>query len=369
MSTVLRVPGRGAASRPDAGASERRFAHVDGLRAVAALWVVWYHALIAFQPGWDGGLTPVLTAGELGVPMFLVLSGFCLAFPVLAKGRTRVELRSFALRRALRILPPYYLVLAVVAAAQQFRFVAERTVERATDLPDLLAHLFMVHNLLPDHILRTSGPFWSIALEVQLYVVFPLLLLLMKRPWIPLAGSVALAGAWWLAGPALLGIPADAPHHTDTGNTAFAYWNALPSLLPVFVLGMVAAALLVRAWTAPPWLAAGAVGLLSAGVALRHAIDWPVPSRVVVGVATALLLLLPLGGRLRGLLSWKPLILVGEASFTLYLVHMPILRLVAAVVGSGPVATVVAVAVAVGAAIAIARVIERPLHQLARRLS
>jgi peptidoglycan/LPS O-acetylase OafA/YrhL len=353
-----------------------RIGHVDGIRGLAAIWVVAYHAQLGFLPSLSTGpIGFLLGPGVLAIPIFLVVSGFCLTFPVVSKGRSRVHLKSYAIRRALRILPPYYIVMIGLAALQRLPIVAEQTVREVTDLPDFAAHLFMVHNLWPEHMLRISGPFWSIALECQLYVLFPLLLVLVNRPRVLLTGALALAATWWLAAPQLIGtIPFDAPLGTVEGDTAFAYWNSLPSMLPLFVLGIVTAWRLARPVCAPRWSARLGVGLLMVALFVYELVDWPIASKLIAGGGTALILLLP-SGRVGRALTWQPLVRIGEASFTLYLIHQPLMSPVwKLTAGRLPTPLLILVCAAtVTAAVAISlpvsRFIERPFHQLARRVA
>src|SRR5579864_4178376 len=98
-----------------------RFDHIDGLRGIAILMVVIHNswltsALVTDQHTLAGRLiTSVLQEGEEGVSLFLVISGFCLAYPVLrrrARGdRHWLDIRQFAARRVYRIIPPYYAAL------------------------------------------------------------------------------------------------------------------------------------------------------------------------------------------------------------------------------------------------------------------
>lgn len=379
MATITREPTFTTADpgqRAAANGAPRRISHVDGLRGLAALWVAIYHAQLGFLPHWDSGpVAVVFGAGSLGVAMFLVLSGFCLTYPLVARGRTRVELRSFAIRRAMRILPPYYIVMFGLAGLQLVPMVAERTARQLTDGPDLLAHLFLVHNLWPSHAMRISGPFWSIALEFQLYLLFPLLLLLVRRPRTLMLGALAVAGAWWLAAPHLLGsASADAPLGTTQGDAFFTYWSSLPSMLPLFVAGMVAAWALIRPRRFPAWTAAAGAGLLAAAVILDRSVAWPMPGRLLAGAGTGLILLLPVG-RIGRFLGWRPLVRLGEASYTLYLVHFalmsPMWELSAGRLhGSALVlAEAVAVSASVGVALVLSKLIEQPFHKLARRLA
>ena len=95
--------------------------HVEGLRAVAALIVYVNHA---YAQTWNPDLTPPpdgllslvsysLIAGHLSVTVFIVVSGFCLALPVVATGELRGGAGAFFKRRARRILPPYYGAVAL----------------------------------------------------------------------------------------------------------------------------------------------------------------------------------------------------------------------------------------------------------------
>jgi peptidoglycan/LPS O-acetylase OafA/YrhL len=262
-----------------------------------------------------------------------------------------------------------------LSGLQQLPLVAERTVREVTDLPDFLTHLFLVHNLWPDHIVRISGPFWSIALECQLYVLFPLLLVLMKRPWVPMAGAVAVAGAWWLASPHLLGpSPFNVEVGTGQGDAAFAYWNSLPSLLPLFVLGMGAAWMLAGPRRIPTWTAPAGLSLLVAAIFVDNFVAWPVAGKLVAAGATALMLLLP-SRRIGRFLCWRPLVRVGEASYTLYLIHYPFMALMwklSAAYLHGPVlvlACLAVVASSVLVALVLSKVIEQPFQRQAWRLA
>src|SRR5690348_11481008 len=98
--------------------TSRRLAGVDGLRAAAALWVVFFHirsfsqAKFAHVPGLD----LFLRSGSTGVSLFLVLSGFCLYIPF-AGGRTdRFRAGRFFLRRCRRLMPAYYVSLVLAVA-------------------------------------------------------------------------------------------------------------------------------------------------------------------------------------------------------------------------------------------------------------
>src|SRR5580765_5188837 len=93
-----------------------RIAGIDGMRAIAALSVFGCH-LVAYwhlQGRLPLKLTPLSELGAHGVDLFVVISGFCLALPVARSGLV-LDSTNFFIRRAARILPPYYVALAACA--------------------------------------------------------------------------------------------------------------------------------------------------------------------------------------------------------------------------------------------------------------
>ncbi|WP_439624077.1 acyltransferase family protein [Gemmata sp.] len=171
---------------------------MDALRGVACLWVVLVHTQHTF------GLATVPEAigprvwasfaltGYLGVNLFLVLSGFCLAYPV-TKREWRLGLREFAVRRWWRIYPPYVAALAVCYLVA-LRFGPDRAfLSPLRGWGDLLAHLTMTHNLVPEYATTGGVVFWTLALECQLYAAFAL----------AIVPAVRVAGVWWVAAAAL----------------------------------------------------------------------------------------------------------------------------------------------------------------------
>src|SRR5436190_4496676 len=92
-----------------------RFAAVDGLRGVACLAVVLHHAYYhAGRYQWPLGLPRLLSYGYLGVEIFFVLSGFCLAYPLLNTAKPAASWSTYAKRRARRILPAYWAALILL---------------------------------------------------------------------------------------------------------------------------------------------------------------------------------------------------------------------------------------------------------------
>lgn len=158
---------------------------IDGLRFVAIAWVVLFHIYVALS---THGAVPApwpensdLT--KRGVELFFAISGFILGIPF-ASARLRsapaVNLKSYFLRRLTRLEPPYFISLFVWAAAQ---WVTARR-PFADMAPHLVASFFYLHNLVFGAFERAvEGVAWSLEVEVQFYVLVPLL-----------AGLFAIAG-------------------------------------------------------------------------------------------------------------------------------------------------------------------------------
>lgn len=170
---------------------------IDVLRALAIILVFLHHAQICLFPGYhitgyadDGtlALTGVRSAllnfspaafGYTGVHLFLIISGFLIHAGTLkleAKGLP-FNGKTFFSKRFWRIYPPYLLALLFFCFAVQ----GSRYLLEGHKLWDLLSHALMVHNLSDSTFNSINPSFWSIALEVQLYLVYPLLLVLRRR--------------------------------------------------------------------------------------------------------------------------------------------------------------------------------------------
>ena len=308
------------ATRP---AGPRRLSGLDGVRAVAALFVVENHVFLRAFPGYPVDHAPWWAAefiyGRFAVVVFIVLSGFCLAAGPALAGWRLDGIREFARRRAWRILPAYWAALAF-----SFAMTLYVVAQPGWPLPTRRS-LFVNGALVQDAILVPSPnrAFWSIAVEAQLYVIFPLLILVARRlhPAAMLAAVVV---------PVLgLGLLA---HGGDAG-AARVVLQYTPDLAVLFALGVAAAGLLpVVERTSRPWLR---IALLLAGPAfallamagstwtLDH-LFWvdltlgPAIACVLLAVATGQ------AGRPGRLLDSRPLRRLGSVSYSLYLTHGPI---------------------------------------------
>jgi peptidoglycan/LPS O-acetylase OafA/YrhL len=140
---------------------------LQGLRGLAVLAVVLYHCHARLVGTWLYG--PLLW-GWGGVNLFFALSGFLIT-SILIEARDKPHyFRNFYMRRALRIWPVYFLLLAVCYAVPNW-FLGD-TLAHQTHWQTLVAYLFFVQNLRHTVLPGTLGPTWSLAIEEQYYVVW-----------------------------------------------------------------------------------------------------------------------------------------------------------------------------------------------------
>jgi peptidoglycan/LPS O-acetylase OafA/YrhL len=316
----------------------RRLAHLDGLRGLAALAVVLHHAWLTIWPFEYGraprGLarvTDVLAYGHFPVGVFIVVSGFCLMRPVCAAGELGGGALAFLRRRARRILPPYYaavglsllLVWTVVGADTGTHWDISVPVSAAGYLGNLL--------LLQDVVGagQVNHAFWSIAVECQIYLLFPALVVLWRRR----GAATALAAAAAIS--AALCILVSALPVMGRLNLA----GLTPQYLFLFALGMLAAQLAVSGHARcdrVPWALVSALAAVAVVVAVAllgrdgsfRAFPWLDP---LVGLAAAALLVSTArepASRLRTILSTPRVAALGAFAYSIYLVHAPLVQLV-----------------------------------------
>jgi peptidoglycan/LPS O-acetylase OafA/YrhL len=294
------------------------FANFDGLRALCILAVLWHHA-----PVWYAWTAPHQIAGRgfLGVDMFFVLSGFLITTLLLReRARTgRSALGGFYARRARRILPPYFLVVTAVAV---FYIGLRGETQWLDELP--FYYLFLA-NFLTEH-MPFLGPMWSLAVEEQYYLVWPLLMILMPpRALVGLvlalvAVNVAGGGGWL----APLGL-----RPVEWGPLTLQLPNA--TYAPI-LLGSLGAILIdhPRGFAAlAPWLTRPGAGWAAlAGVALvagwgpADVRGWPNLAMHLLMLAALMAMALREQGALARTLRWAPLARLGRVSYGVYLYHL-----------------------------------------------
>lgn len=303
-----------------------RVVGLDGLRGLAALYVLvghcWLYTFRGFPantgPGWLGWLM----YGHLAVVFFLTLSGFSLAISPARKGWQLGGTARYARRRAWRILPPYWAALVFSL------MVAWAVVPQPNSGPPTGGSVVVYGLLLQDNIVvpTPNGAFWSIAVEAELYVVFPLLLLIRRR-----LGAATLLAAVTVPVVAIgLLTPPGSPVEKLSGLTL--------QLAPLFVMGMLAAGILTASDRIRrlPWhwlaaLAAAPVLLLMLGKGSVWTVNHLYWIDLAIGPAFALLLIAVSTRRpapLVWLLATRPVRTLGSFSYSLYLIQLPIVLVI-----------------------------------------
>ena len=352
----------GAVRRPP-----RRLGSLDGLRALAVAAVVVYHLDDRILPG-----------GFLGVDVFFVLSGYLITSLLVSEHRRSgsIALREFWKRRARRLWAAAWIVLAVVALAGLANLWGA---DRQAMLPgEILAAVAHIENYWVlghgGYLSQFAAPspvrhFWSLAVEEQFYLVWPLVML-------AALGAVrryGRAAMFWVLG--TLGVASVAigwvvsPEQAYLGTATRA-------------IALIVGALLAWWWSATPlaaprsertrrivavWAVLGAAVLL-VGMVVMHPHDEVMHKGgflVVAAAAAGVTAVAVVPGGAAAWLSWAPLVWIGRRSYGIYLIHWPL------IVAMGPgrdtwlVALVVLPTTVLGAA-ALHALVEQPLTE--RRL-
>lgn len=182
---------------------------LDGLRGIAILLVLVHHLTI-YRPeqGVDSWIASVPLFGWCGVNLFFVLSGFLITGILLDSRDSDSYYTSFYARRMLRIFPLYYLVLFVALVLLPMLPDLHRVIVGSNPIPDQLPYWFFLTNFSIADRGMTHGWLdiaWSLAIEEQFYVVWAIVVLLCPPRWLgplcaavlivePIARSIALAG-------------------------------------------------------------------------------------------------------------------------------------------------------------------------------
>ena len=299
---------------------------LDGLRGIAALWVVLHHTFILT----GGRGMPILSWGKLAVDLFMVLSGFLMGHHYMLRRASKPwespsTWADFWARRWFRISPLYYALLAaalifgpfigdqrdLVAAIWPATATAAARYNDAS-LTNIAMHVTYLFGLVPGYAFRTALPDWSIGLEMQFYLAFPFIMLALHR-FGPLRAGVFLVLA-------CLGLRWVVP--------GFAGSFPMPSFLPlklyVFMIGIwMAMALASRQ---PGRYLLASVGVSAVYVLLDRSMEAVARVMVVMGLFYMILpTASPVRDRIAAALSNRVARFMGDTSYGLYLLHLLLL--------------------------------------------
>lgn len=297
---------------------------IQGLRAVAVLAVMLFH----FNPTW-------LPGGFVGVDVFLVISGYLIARILLARkaqpdyhlGGT---LRYFYASRLKRIAPAYFAMLVLVSLLAAVLFLPQ-------DLTIYKKGLNQAVWFNSNHYFAGFGDYfapanheqpllhtWSLAVEIQFYLLAPLLVLLLPA-----------RALQWLLAALLIGLTALAEYRLRILGIQQETYYSLYARLPAFFAGALVALWMHAAGEGKPWLGSLGLVLVLVSAAIQSRLGpFPGVLALLPVAGAALILLRPVQGTVGQLLASKPMVWVGELSYSLYLWHWPVLALLRYYTGS-----------------------------------
>ena len=301
---------------PSAPRGRMRLARLDGLRGLAAMGVALHHTGYFHQ---GAALFAALGAGGLAgwisvsgwslVDLFFVLSGYVFAHVYGAPGQLRAPgaMADFWVARFARLWPLHVVILALVAL---FAWGGVNTLGR------LLLHLTMLQGLAIGQPLSFNLAAWSISVEIMAYGVFAIGAWAGDRALLWISVLAVVGSAWWLAMVGIAGGP----------------W--LGEVIPRGLLGFFGGQLLWRgrAWGARcPWPVL--IAVLAVALWLQRGDYSPLVPMGLLGWPAAVLLALRVPLLERGPIAW-----LGERSFGIYMVHLPILLGLISISGGWPAA-------------------------------
>jgi peptidoglycan/LPS O-acetylase OafA/YrhL len=297
---------------------------IQGLRAVAVLVVVLFH----LNPKW-------LPGGFVGVDVFLVISGYlitCILLEKKAQPNYRLvgTLSYFYFGRLKRIAPAYFAMLVIVSLTASVLFLPQDLAIYKQGLNQ--AAWFNSNNYFagfgdyfaPNSYEQPLLHTWSLAIEIQFYLLAPFLILLLPVKVLQ-----------WLLAALLIGLTALAEYRLRILGIQQETYYSLYSRLPAFFTGALVALLLRTAKGGKSWFSGLGLALVLASAAAQPLLG-PFPG--ILGLlpvaGAALFLVQPANGLLGQLMASNPIVGLGKLSYSLYLWHWPVLALLRYYTGS-----------------------------------
>ena len=290
---------------------------IQGLRAIAVLLVILFH----FNPAW-------LPGGFIGVDVFLVISGYLIASILLGKKAQphysfTATLRYFYTSRFTRIAPAYFTMLVLVSLLAAVLFLPQ-------DLAVYQKGLHQAAWFNSNHYFANFGDYfapanheqpllhtWSLAVEIQFYLLAPFLLLLLPTRALK-----------WLLAALVISLSALAEYRLRVLGIQQETYYSLYARLPEFFVGALVALLMRTTGEGGGWFGSLGLALVLAAAAMQPRLGpFPGLAALLPVVGAALILLRPAQGPAGQLLASKPMVWLGELSYSLYLWHWPVLAL------------------------------------------
>jgi peptidoglycan/LPS O-acetylase OafA/YrhL len=312
------------------------FTSIDGLRGIACLMVLCHHCY--FHGGRYSypiieifnnkiSLSGVFFYGYSGVELFFVLSGFCLAYSMIKNPDRKVDWRQYFLNRIRRIYPAFLASMALFM------------------LLSLIINYFKITPLINDEILQMPSlkvliysfsfislsfntSFWTLCVEWRWYLILPIIILIYKR--------FKITGVFFVS---IISSIIYSLYIEKSSNVQLAFFlSPLPKYLPLFSLGIwVAHIAIVKKNTlfqeiCTRYVRLGCLASLVLIVILvphEPQVDFSYERIVPFGIFYFFVLIAAIfDEKIKKILSWKPIVLIGNFSYSLYLIHLPIIQII-----------------------------------------
>jgi len=307
-----------------------RIDFLDGIRGASAVFVVLFHSYLFTQNELIysddfilRGIQNFVSIGHISVSVFIVLSGFCLAIPVVKNDlNLKGGFKRYIKRRANRIIFPYYAAL-FLSVLLYFAFPVLQVINNTAwdgkipiTLINFVAHILLVHNLNYEWIYKINGAHWSVATEWHIYFLYPLMLYFWKK--INLVFSIIIFSI----------------------ITALLYLIipfAEPQFILLFFLGVISAYFSFGDKRVIPsnfvyWVCVFLFFPIS--ICVFYKFPAKIIYQILFGVNFSLLLNILVGfnslkrkNKIIDFFETKPLLFLGKISYSLYLIHGPFLAL------------------------------------------
>ncbi len=292
---------------------------IQGMRAIAVLAVMLFH----FNPVW-------LPGGFVGVDIFLVISGYLITSILLAKKeqpdyRLSTTLRYFYISRIKRIAPAYFTMLVLVSLLAAVLFLPQ-------DLATYKKGLIQAAWFNSNHYFASFGDYfapanheqpllhtWSLAVEIQFYLLAPFLVLLLPTRTLK-----------WLLAILLICLTAIAEYRLRVLGIQQATYYGLFARLPEFFAGALVAVFMLTSgnWGPKPWHSYLGLALVLFAATTQPLLDpFPGLAALIPVLGAVLVLQRPVQGVAGQLLASTPMVWLGQLSYSLYLWHWPVLAL------------------------------------------
>lgn len=365
--------GRPGTSVDGPATTANRRPDIQGLRALAVLLVITFHAKLP------------LPGGFVGVDIFFVISGYVITRKLLREWCEHGYLRfgAFYLRRFLRLTPALAVLVCAVALmslALQNPFGAQQSTARTGIGAMLISANYVISHAAGDYFSADAktNPLlntWSLSVEEQFYLFFPALLLLgllqsRRYQWAPVlligvvaAGSFALSCAWSFGAP-----PIGSLVVYFGGPASFAFYSSIARAWE-FALGALLALTCHRIPTLgrrhSTAIALLGMGMLAASALLIHDTE-PFPGVIALVPVAGTLLLIGVGDSanpVSGLLSTRPMVAIGDISYSWYLWHWPLIVFAALLMPNRPAVLALAATLSILPSLASYVWVEEPLRR------